>query len=284
MSLTAIGVAVHIQSLPDGARVDIRSLAARFPEGEIRIASALRELEAHGYLTRTRHRAPSGRIVTRTVYHHRPGTQGRPGGEEQEPVPRRGGGDEVGREGHGAAAAAPAAAAEAGPTAGAVEPPPVRGVEPVGAAQPVRPQPLPQPKPREADDGRLRLAASALRGLRGDAPALLLTEADVRRLAPAAAAWLERGTPPEVLRHALTTDLPQPLRRPAALVAHRLAALLPAATAAPPRPSASRPVPLQNCDGCDRAYRATRPGGRCGDCRRRTTEPPGTASTADGGG
>ncbi len=48
LSLLAIGLAVHIQPLPSGARVDIKSLAARFPEGTTRIAAALRELEAHG--------------------------------------------------------------------------------------------------------------------------------------------------------------------------------------------------------------------------------------------
>ncbi|MCG3040966.1 helix-turn-helix domain-containing protein [Streptomyces sp. S1A] len=72
LSLTAIGPAVHIQSLPDGARVDIRTLAARFAEGETRIAAALRELEAHGYLSRKRERLPSGRVVTRTVSYDNP--------------------------------------------------------------------------------------------------------------------------------------------------------------------------------------------------------------------
>ncbi len=39
LSLLAIGLGVHIQSLPAGARVDIKSLAARFPEGTTRIAA-----------------------------------------------------------------------------------------------------------------------------------------------------------------------------------------------------------------------------------------------------
>jgi len=67
LSLTAIGLAAHIQSLPAEARVDINTLAARFPEGETRIAAALRELEAHGYLSRTRERlpirSPGGRLT-----------------------------------------------------------------------------------------------------------------------------------------------------------------------------------------------------------------------------
>jgi hypothetical protein len=65
LSGLAIGLAVYIQSLPARSSVDIKTLAARFPEGTTRIAAALRELEAHGYLRRERQRLPSGRIVTR---------------------------------------------------------------------------------------------------------------------------------------------------------------------------------------------------------------------------
>ncbi|MGW6026658.1 helix-turn-helix domain-containing protein [Streptomyces sp. NPDC055099] len=72
LSLTAIGLAAHIQSLPAGAKVSIKRLAERFPEGEVRIAAALRELEAHGYLTRTRERLPSGQVITRTVSYNNP--------------------------------------------------------------------------------------------------------------------------------------------------------------------------------------------------------------------
>ena len=50
LSAVAIGIAVHIQSLPDGASVGVKHLCSRFPEGEITIARALRELEAAGYL------------------------------------------------------------------------------------------------------------------------------------------------------------------------------------------------------------------------------------------
>ncbi|MEU0400505.1 hypothetical protein ABZ318_09645 [Streptomyces sp. NPDC006197] len=73
LSLAAIGLAVHIQSLATGTRIGVKRLAERFPEGEIRIAAALRELETHGYLSRTRERLPSGRIATRTVSYNNPG-------------------------------------------------------------------------------------------------------------------------------------------------------------------------------------------------------------------
>ncbi|MFB7075330.1 helix-turn-helix domain-containing protein, partial [Streptomyces sp. NPDC056290] len=67
LSLLAIGLGCHIQSLPAGAPVDIKSLAARFTEGTKRIGDALRELETHGYLRRERVRTSTGRIITRTT-------------------------------------------------------------------------------------------------------------------------------------------------------------------------------------------------------------------------
>ncbi|MYT06689.1 MULTISPECIES: DNA-binding protein [Streptomyces] len=86
LSLVARGLALYLQSLPAGAPVDIKTLATRFPEGRDRIAAALRDLEAHGYLRRTRERVPGGRIVTRTVSCNRPGHRGRTG-EDQAPGP-----------------------------------------------------------------------------------------------------------------------------------------------------------------------------------------------------
>ncbi|UUU31521.1 helix-turn-helix domain-containing protein [Streptomyces sp. CA-210063] len=84
LSGLAIGLAVHIQSLPQSARVDIRTLSDRFPEGRDRIAAALRELETHGYLRRERVRTPGGRIITRTTSCNQPGRRH----AEDEPVRR----------------------------------------------------------------------------------------------------------------------------------------------------------------------------------------------------
>ncbi|MFG2128274.1 helix-turn-helix domain-containing protein [Streptomyces sp. NPDC048751] len=93
LSLLAIGLAVHIQSLPSGARVDIKSLAARFTEGTTRIAAALRELETHGYLRRERERIPSGRIITRTISCNQPGggarTEHKPAPPKKKRAPRK---------------------------------------------------------------------------------------------------------------------------------------------------------------------------------------------------
>jgi hypothetical protein len=54
LSATAIGVGVYIQSLPDGASVNVKALTLRFPEGETTIGRALRELEVAGYPVRRR--------------------------------------------------------------------------------------------------------------------------------------------------------------------------------------------------------------------------------------
>ncbi|MFD8421341.1 helix-turn-helix domain-containing protein [Streptomyces sp. NPDC059466] len=228
LSGLAIGLAVHIQSLPTGARVDIRTLAARFPEGPTRIAGALRELETHGYLRRTRERTPDGRIVTRTISCNQPGHHGPATRTPTDPAVRT-------------------AAREKSPT----------------------PRLLPTvPRPAHLSPGLLRTATDLLAGLRRHDPRLLLSTTDAEHLAPGVAAWLERDLTPTAVQHALTVDLPpEGLRRPAALLAHRLTAQLPPPPPfrVPAPPPAAR-HPLQNCEGCDRAFRSPVPG-RCRDCR-----------------
>ncbi|MFG2703880.1 helix-turn-helix domain-containing protein [Streptomyces sp. NPDC048386] len=212
LSLMAIGLAAHIQSLPAGAPIGIKTLAAKFPEGEIRIAAALRELEEHGYLTRARERLQSGQVTTRTTSYNKPG------------------------KGRTAPASVP------GPPA------------PPKASAPKAPAP----------------AAVLLTRLRTYDSRLLLSERDVRRLVPEVSEWLERGVPVTAVERALTTGLPQdPIKHPAAFLAHRLTSLLPPPVPLPvasPSAPARRPDPWQDCDGCDRPFRAPAPG-RCRDCR-----------------
>lgn len=87
------------------------------------------------------------------------------------------------------------------------------------------------------------------------------TPADSR---PAGDRWLERGIEPQAVHRTLTAALPGgPIVRPAGLLAHRLTALLPPPL--PPAPQPTLPDPLQNCDDCDRAFRAPVPG-RCPAC------------------
>ncbi|MFE2579455.1 helix-turn-helix domain-containing protein [Streptomyces sp. NPDC059378] len=236
LSGLAIGLGVYIQSLPTGALVDIKTLAARFPEGATRIAAALRELEAHGYLRRTRERSPGGRIVTRTVSCNRPGHHG----TADDTTAHR---------------------------------PPVR--RPAPAERPPRKALPAVPKPADTSPALLRTAIDLLAGLRRTDPRLLLSATDAEHLAPGVVAWLEREFTPTAVRHALTSTLPdEPLHRPAALLAHRLAAQLPPLPPfrAPSPPPAVR-HPLRNCDGCDRGIRMAEPG-LCRDCR---SDPPEAA-------
>ncbi|MFE9446976.1 helix-turn-helix domain-containing protein [Streptomyces sp. NPDC006739] len=237
LSLLAIGLACHIQSLPRGARVDIKTLAARFPEGATRIAAALRELEAHGYLRRERERIPGGRIVTRTV-------------SCNQPAARR----------HANRSSCPDRAANR-PTSPAAVP----AKRTVGTT----PKALPAvPQPACTAPALLQAANDLLADLHRHDDRLLLSEADAAHLAPGVAAWLERDASPTAVRHALTAGLRgERLGRPASVLAHRLATQLPAPPPfrAPAAPPPAR-QPLQTCDGCDRAFRAPEPG-RCRDCR-----------------
>ncbi|WP_439943343.1 helix-turn-helix domain-containing protein [Streptomyces sp. BBFR115] len=235
LSLVAIALAVHIQSLPANAPVDIKTLAARFPEGRTRIAAGLRELEAHGYLRRVREHTPTGRIVTRTISCNQPKAAVR----RHEPTRRE------------------------TPTEGSDDSPRPR------TRTPRKKRPLPPvPQPVQPSPGLLRTAADLLATLHRHDPRLLLSACDTAHLAPGVAAWLQRDVEPAAVRRALTTGLPpEGPRLPAALLAHRLAAQLPPP---PPfrAPAAPPPVrhPLQNCDTCDRAFRAAEPG-HCADCR-----------------
>ncbi|MGW6208786.1 helix-turn-helix domain-containing protein [Streptomyces sp. NPDC055089] len=248
LSLIAIGLAVHIQSLPAGAKVGIKVLTERFPESEARITAALHELEAEGYLRRSRVRLPSGRVVTRTTSYNQPGATAPPVTTPMRKPQRQTG-----------PAPEPTPASEPAPAF----PDPVRVPPPTAPRTP--PPPLPQPHTPTPE--LLRTAAAVLGDLRRHAPQLALKEEDIPALVPGVAAWLERDT----VRHALTGQLPTPVKHPAMFIRHRITALLPpplpdaAALTPPPRPR-TRVIPLQNCDTCDRAFRATDPG-HCGDCR-----------------
>ncbi|MFF9869825.1 helix-turn-helix domain-containing protein [Streptomyces sp. NPDC013953] len=244
LSLVAIGLATHILSLPEGAAIDIRSMAARFPESRERIAFALRELEVHGYLRRARERTAAGRVITRTYVYDVPAPSA------AVPLPPR--------------AAGPRPRRRPAPVEPVPHPAPVQAVEPVVAAVVAAAPGLP-----EASGGaRHDTAAALLVDLRRTDDRLTLSGRDVRRLAPAVTAWLDNGATPAAVHRTLTACLPADLRNPAGLLGHRLREMLP-----PPLPEgsargpgAARPDPLQTCDTCDRAFRSPEPG-RCRDCR-----------------
>ncbi|MEV7659564.1 hypothetical protein AB0O39_36050 [Streptomyces anulatus] len=297
LSCTAVGIAVRIQSLPQGVEVGIKALAAHCREGEKRIAAALRELEAFGYLQRVRDRLPSGRVITRTVFCNqptallrprRPAPPQPPAAPAPRPAPAEAPAEAPTHAPTPTPAPAPAPAPAQTPTPAptpAEAPAPASPPEPdTPAPQPVPPPPLladrpdplfvplvppptapkpppaPLPRPDEPTPELDRAATAFLSDLRRHAPQLTLSETDVRQLAPGVAAWLERAAHPDAVRHTLTTDLPHPLRHPAKLLKHRLTALLP-----PPLPGSrdmvvpARPrIAVTPFQTCDACDRAFR--------------------------
>ncbi|MFH9117370.1 hypothetical protein [Streptomyces globisporus] len=282
LSCTAVGIAVRIQSLPQGAKVGIKALAARCKEGEKRIAAALSELEAHGYLRRVRERLSSGRVITRTVFCNQPAAlhPRRPAAEapaparmqvpapvpEPTPVPMQEPAPVPVRIPTAAPPAPEVPMAPPAPSAPLFVP---RVPPPTAPKAPRRPLPQPSDLTPELD----RAATALLSDLHRHASQFFLSEDDVRRLVPGVAAWLERAARPDSIRRALTDDPPQPLKHPAKLLAHRLTELLPPAPpgvdalAALDRPRPRFTVtPFQTCEDCDRAFRSPDPG-HCRDCR-----------------
>ncbi|MDX2850924.1 translation initiation factor IF-2 [Streptomyces sp. PA03-3a] len=240
-----VGVGAYLMSVPDGVPVSIEALRKHFTEGETRLARALNELEAEGFLERVPVRAANGQVRTRTYVYDDPSpaapATGRIGPQPRNTVP-----------------------SETPP-----EPEPARAPEPQPTPEPL-PQPASRPIPRlaPATAPPTAEAVAVLAALRLKDPRLLLSERDVTRLAPAVDNWLRRGIAPDRIAATLSADLPGPiLRRPAGLIAYRLQQLKPIEAAPLPAPHAQRPrvLPLQNCDACDRAHRAEHPG-LCRDC------------------
>ncbi|MGW6863120.1 helix-turn-helix domain-containing protein [Streptomyces sp. NPDC054901] len=305
MTLTARGLGAYIQSLPAGTPIGIRDLARRVPEGKTRIATALRELETHGYLRRTVEQLGNGHFVTRTVSYNRPTTMTPPAPEpppepepgpmpvsapppeapipepEPEPTPAVGVGPEPEPEPEPGVESQPDPEPEPGVKP---EPQPDPELQPEPEPQPepatVRepgPQPAPEPDPAPAPiptptpipepPSPRRLVAMALLGrLRRVDHRLLLGQRDIERLAPAAEVWVERGGSAEAITTALAADLPNTLTNPAGFIAYRLKAQVPPALEAEfKRAPHVPPDPFQNCTTCDRAFRSPVPG-RCRDC------------------
>ncbi len=275
LSLTAIGLATHILSLPESAPVDIRSLADRFPEGRDRIAFALRELETYGYLERVRERTEAGRLVTRTYAYNAPAlTQALAAAQvPDEPV---------------VPAAGVAPVTPVAPVAPVTWATPVSPVAPVATAacvaedapgpeKPVPPTPEAVAEPEPPRSEHHDKAESLLVGLRRADARFTLSRRDVRRLIPEVVAWFDNGAGEAAVQNTLTSDLPALVKHPAGFLAYRLRELLPPPLPSAPEPSAapsgdaepSLPYPMQDCEGeCNRVFRAPEPG-RCRDCRDR---------------
>ncbi|WP_306324390.1 helix-turn-helix domain-containing protein [Streptomyces venezuelae] len=234
LSAAAIGIAVYIQSLPDGVSVTAKALALHFSEGETTIRRALNELERAGYIARPRVPLGGGRFATRTFSYDKPGCV-----PESKPKPRP----------------KPAPAQAPAPVSAPVAPP--------GDSQA---QPSVRPAPPQSPTGP---AVDLLARLRLADPRLLLSAGDVQRLAPAVEIWLSRAATPAQITRTLTANLPPepvPIHHPARFLEYRLGHLLPPSLPVEePRPPG--PAPLVTCDGCERAFRSHDPEASCGECR-----------------
>ena len=91
LTLRARGLMLWLLAHPDEWQYDAEAVVASVPEGRDAVRTALRELEAHGYIRRSRHRDAAGRWIHHFAICEIPGTgdgkpaDGLPG--DGEPVP-----------------------------------------------------------------------------------------------------------------------------------------------------------------------------------------------------
>ncbi|WP_156727596.1 helix-turn-helix domain-containing protein [Streptomyces apocyni] len=219
---TAVRLLQWALSLPDGSRDTIPSIGEKMPEGRMAVRKARQQLEREGYLHTRRAQAPeTGRWTTQVLVSNVALTT------EDEIAAAFGGGCGRGGEQPPPSDRIPAAGEQDGQAVGASP----KGEKMGGDT----------PNPT-ALDGALGRATAFLGRIGDRAPALRLGVPEIVRLAPLAAWWLELGATEADLRQALTADLPQPVRAPAALLSYRLTNRIPA-----PR----EPVqPLVECADC----------------------------------
>ncbi|MDX2849851.1 hypothetical protein PV342_15570 [Streptomyces sp. PA03-3a] len=244
-SAVTVGVGAYLLSVPDGVPVSIDALRAHFTESRERLARALNELEAEGFLERVVVREENGRIRTRTYVHDVPRADAPAAPDGPAPAPT--------------------------PPAPVVPPPPVvpagaceeaRGTAPEAVQDGAAPgaHPLGEDALGEAALGKA--AEAVLVSLRVRDSRLLLSRRDIARLSPGVAAWLRLGAEPRSIAEALAADLPPTLtHRPAGLLAYRLRTGEPPAAVPPPRAA----VPWQACDSCERPFRGHAPA-TCREC------------------
>ncbi|MEU7157630.1 helix-turn-helix domain-containing protein [Streptomyces chrestomyceticus] len=268
ISAIALGYAVRIQALPDGATVSIRELAKRYPETEYKIGEALKELEAEGYLVRERVRIDGQRIVTRTTYYENPADRLRstaptppqrrqapppPPPPAPPPPPQPVDAHEPPQTDTAPTPGVPPTDTAAAP--GAPEAPETTEASETPAAIVVSPPPQVAPPPRAPAEPPALVpspAADLLCGLRLADARLTLSVRDVNRLVPAVSAWLDRGVPAAHVARTLVSDLPDGvIFRAASLLEHRLTEWLP-----PPLPVRPAEEPrrvrgaVQECQLC----------------------------------
>jgi hypothetical protein len=197
-----VGVLTYLLSLPNDARVTIRTLAEQRKEGRARIAAALHELEESRYLRRVVHKSrETGQLFTVYEVFDTPYEDEPPAGESEESQNLA----------SGESADAPSGAPPSGEKTREQEPP-----SPAASSE------------------RTALAAKLLGSLGRSHPRLTLGAEDTLRLAPLVEEWWDAGATSAQVRAALTDGLPPRVYSPRALVENRLRRKRPAPPTAGP--------------------------------------------------
>ncbi|MFB7184406.1 MarR family transcriptional regulator [Streptomyces sp. NPDC056230] len=267
-------IAGYVDHLPDGAAMDIKSLAKSIPlYGQMAVGSALRALAVAGHLRHARCRVEERgqvRWVTRTFW-SRTARDNEWWGAFLDSE-----NDRATQE-----ATLPRAGAESR------APAPVTPAEP--AAQPAAPVPVPAPLvPRqrtpEPTPAHPSPAFLALAHLGRIEPRLALSAADCTVLEPLAAQWFTRGVDTDYLTHALTSGLPARVDSPIGFVRRRLTDKIPPHLPVTPTPATPRTPTLRlmaECTECGTpGHPEALPDGLCRPCR--TPDPDTTDKQAAG--
>ncbi|MER5636519.1 hypothetical protein ABT095_06175 [Kitasatospora sp. NPDC002227] len=233
LSYTARGLLADLLSRPDGWREDGRHMADTSPQGRGAVRKALKELTAAGYYRADKIRRPDGTIHTETHVYDTPQLAARPSATRPGPGERTDG-----------RADAPSKNRQQEPALPAVA---------------------------TAPDERTREAVATLFRVLRPEPRLHLGQAEALTLAPLVTQWLQRGSTPADLAHALLPGLPSPLHSAVALLRSRLERKLP-----PARPAAAAPRYAE----CGRCHDPVPRPGICAPCAGLTPRPAEVGSDA----
>ncbi|WP_326767916.1 MarR family transcriptional regulator [Streptomyces sp. NBC_01591] len=267
-------IAGYVDHLPDGAAMDIKSLAKNIPlYGQMAVGSALRALGVAGHLRHAQCRIEvrgQVRWVTRTFWSRTArdnewwGTfldaeNGRAAQEGIVSQPPRG------------PAEVPAPQTEAQPPVPAPAPPAEPAAQPASSAPAPAPA-VPQqrnPEPAPAPPSPAYLALAQLGRIE---PRLALSAADCAVLEPLAAQWFTRGVDTDYLTHALTSGLPAQVGSPVGFVRRRLNDKIPPHLPTAPTPATpGTPVRrlMVECTECGTpGPPEALPDGLCRTCRK----------------
>lgn len=208
-------IASHIDRLPEGAAMDVKTLAKELPYGQHAIRTALNALSVAGHLRRERDTVGDGRTqwVFRTYFSRTPRSDAWWAQHLKDDVPQ--------------------------------EPETPEAPEPPDTPNP--PKPPKQPRARAPRSE----AYEALAALGRTDDRMTLSASECEDLEPLAAEWLARGVSRGHLVRALTADLPAQVHCPGAFAHRRLTAKMPPEplpeTAPAPAPVRRRMMECTDC-------------------------------------